>query len=375
MKILYITYGLSTGGAERFLTDLLNQMVLKEDVEVTLLLLKAGDIPGSRFYEKELDTRIHIKSLGFHKIGLSVIPKLYKAIRNEQPDVVHVHLSPIILFCLFSMLFYRKAVYIETLHNEVARIDAGSYSRIKGLLKGFMYKTGLVKVVTISDKNTREYKRVFGRSSDALIYNGRKRLERTKLYPNVLEELKTLKADESTLVFIHIARCDKQKNQMLLVEAFNEFAKDKNVILLVLGRDFDKKEGFALQQAACEKIHFLGEKRNVQDYLLCSDAFVLSSLYEGMPITLIEAMECGCVPISTPVSGVVDLVRNGENGFISKDFSKESFISILNEFMLRKDQIDRDALVQLFNDKLSIEACSNSYYHFYKQCLLLKTTR
>ncbi len=373
MKILYITFGLNTGGAERFLTDLLNQMVLNENVEVTLLLLKAGDIPGSRFYEKELDNRVTVKSLNFHKIKASVLTKLYHAIRQEQPDIVHVHLSPIILFGLFPLLLYRKPVYIETLHNEVTRIDAGSF--IRRLLKGFVYKSGLAKVVTISDKNAREYQRVYGRPCDALIYNGRKRLERTELYPKVLEEVNQLKGDGDTIVFIHIARCTRQKNQMLLVEAFNEFAKDKNVMLLVLGRDFDKKEGVALQQAACEKIHFLGEKRNVQDYLLCSDAFVLSSIFEGMPISLIEAMASGCVPMSTPVSGVVDLVRDGENGFVSKDFSKEAFISMLNDFMLRKDQIDRSALVQLFNDKLSIEACSNSYYNFYKQCLLSKTTR
>lgn len=370
MKILYITYGLSSGGAERFLTDLLNQMVGKRDVKITLLLLKADDIPGSRFYEPELDGRVVVKSLGLHEIGLNVFTKLYRFIKHEKPNVVHVHLSPIILFCLLPMLFYRKPVYMETLHNEVARID--NSSKIKRFLKTFVYKTGLVKVCTISDKNAREYQRVYGRTCDAMIYNGRKKMERTESLGQVQEEVRGYKADGDTMVLIHIARCAKQKNQRLLIESFNDFSKDKNVTLLILGRDFDSKEGVALQKMACDKIHFLGEKHNVQDYLLCSDAFVLSSLYEGMPITLIEAMSCGCVPISTPVSGVVDLVRNGENGFASKDFSKDAFVATLNDFMLRKDQIDRCSLVKLFNDKLSIEACTDSYFKFYKECLLSK---
>lgn len=370
MKILYITYGLSSGGAERFLTDLLNQMVRKSGMEVTLLLIKAGDIPGSRFYEKELDHRVIIKSLGLHKIGVSVLTKLYHAVRQEQPDIVHVHLSPIVLFCLLPMLFYRRPVYMETLHNEVARID--NSSKVKRFLKSFVYKTGLVKVCTISDKNAREYQRVYGRPCDAMIYNGRKRMEKTGEFSRVQEEVRSYKADENTTVFIHIARCARQKNQRLLVDAFNVFSENKNVTLLILGRDFDSAEGKALQKKACDKIHFLGEKHNVQDYLLCSDAFVLSSSYEGMPITLIEALSCGCVPISTPVSGVVDIVRNGENGFVAKDFSEDSFVAVLNEFMLRKNRIDRNLLVKLFNDRLSIEACANSYYQFYDQCLQSK---
>ena len=256
------------------------------------------------------------------------------------------------------------------MHNEVARID--NSSKIKRFLKTFVYKTGLVKVCTISDKNAREYQRVYGRTCDVMIYNGRKKMERTESLGQVQEEVKGYKADGDTMVLIHIARCAKQKNQRLLIESFNDFSKDKNVTLLILGRDFDSKEGVALQKMACDKIHFLGEKHNVQDYLLCSDAFVLSSLYEGMPITLIEAMSCGCVPISTPVSGVVDLVRNGENGFVAKDFSKDAFVATLNDFMLKKEQIDRCSLVKLFNDKLSIEACTDSYFKFYKECLLSK---
>lgn len=151
MKILYIIYGLSSGGAERFLTDLLNKLVVKNDLDITLLLIKSTEIPGNLFYAKELDDRVKIKTLGMDDIRPSVFFKLNKAILQEKPDVVHVHLSPIILFCIVPLLFYRKPIYIETLHNEVSRID--NSSKIKRFLKSFVYKFGLAKVCTISDKN------------------------------------------------------------------------------------------------------------------------------------------------------------------------------------------------------------------------------
>lgn len=373
MKILQITYGLASGGAERFLTDLLNQLAERDDIEITLLLISSKDVPRNMFYAKELSKKIRVKSLGLSHVDMSVFTKLSAAVRQENPDIVHIHLSPIILFCILPILFFRKPVYMETLHNEVARIDNGS--KLKRVLKSFVYKTGLIKVCTISDKNAREYKKVYGRKCDAMIYNGRKALAKTSAYENVQNEVNGYKLDNKTVVLTHIARCAKQKNQDLLIDSFNAFSSDKNVILLIIGNHFDSEEGLRLKAKANRKIYFLGEKHNIQDYLYCSDAFVLSSLYEGMPITLIEALSCACIPLSTPVSGVVDIVRDGENGFISKGFSQESFVSMLDDFWHGRERIDKDALVQLFANKLSIESCANSYFNFYQKCLQSKTKR
>lgn len=76
MKILYIIYSLSSGGAERFITDLLNQLAVNEDLDITLLLIKSTELPGNLFYAKELDSRVKIKSVGMEKITPSVFFKL-----------------------------------------------------------------------------------------------------------------------------------------------------------------------------------------------------------------------------------------------------------------------------------------------------------
>ncbi len=52
------------------------------------------------------------------------------------------------------------------------------------------------------------------------------------------------------------------------------------------------------------------------EYLKMGDAYALCSSYEGMPISLIEAIGVGCIPVCTPVGGIVDVVHNGENGFL-----------------------------------------------------------
>ena len=96
------------------------------------------------------------------------------------------------------------------------------------------------------------------------------------------------------------------KNQKVLIKAFNRLSvKNKSVVLLIIGDNYDSHLGSELQQISNESIIFLGQKHNIADYYLNSDAFCLTSTNEGMPITLIEALACGCVPICTPVGGIV----------------------------------------------------------------------
>lgn len=365
MKLLFITYGLASGGAERFLTDMLNELSKKNNVDITLLFLKSGKNPKDSFYLPELNKKVKVEWLGYEKLKLSVVSTLYKYIKSNSPDIVHVHLSPIILLCLKAIVYYRKPIYMETLHNEVARID--NSSKIKRFLKHFVYHRSNVKICTISDKNASEFKRVYDRKCDVLIYNGRKYTPASAQFDARKSEVNCFKRNQETIVFTHIARFSPQKNQNLLIDSFNKLIEQGfNITLLVIGSGFDTPKGLELQAKANKAIHFLGEQHDVQDYLLCSDAFCLSSNYEGMPITLIEAFANGCIPLSTPVSGVTDLVVNGKNGFISADFTLDSYIDMLKRYVANRKKVDKKALIELYNSKLSIEACTESYYKFYK---------
>lgn len=111
----------------------------------------------------------------------------------------------------------------------------------------------------------------------------------------------------------------------------------------------------------------MGLKKNVSDYLKYADAFILSSLNEAMPISLIEALACRCIPLSTPVSGCIDIIKNGENGFIAKDFTLDAFVAMLNDFLGNYDKIDRDSLYEYYQKNLSMKSCAQKYLEFFKR--------
>jgi glycosyltransferase involved in cell wall biosynthesis len=145
----------------------------------------------------------------------------------------------------------------------------------------------------------------------------------------------------------------------------------EDVVLLVIGSLTVEKEYTNICKKAalnCKEIHFLGEKSNVGDYLYCSDALCISSLYEGLPLVCLEAMSLGKPILSTPAGGVPDVVIDSINGYISKDFTPNSYGEILHKFLLSPVR-NSAHIIEEFNEKYSMTICKNNYYNLYLKVL------
>ncbi len=363
MKIMQIIFGLSSGGAERFVVDLSNELV--KEHEVVLLTLKDDNIDNNNFYLPELSKKVKYINAGIKK-GLSIKEAffLFRTIKSIRPDVVHIHLGS--FFIILSILFYRKPKYIETIHN---RADKITNNWLSFFLKYLIFKLGLVKVCTISDENCKSLQKTYKIKNPYLVYNGRELPLKTSKFIDVAKEIKDLKNSQEDLVFIHIGRFAEQKNQEMLVSSFNYLNKiGYKFVLLIIGDGFQTQQGEKLKLMACPKIHFLGIRTNIADYLLSSDGFCLSSIFEGMPISLIESFACGCIPICTPTSGSVDLIKNGVNGFLSNDFSKEEYIKAIQNFSKQFSEINKEELKMFYNNNFTISNCAQNYETIYSEC-------
>lgn len=364
MKILEVVLSLTSGGAERLVVDLCNELSNQEDV--TLLVLKDLRNGENGFYMNDVSSRVKIVNLGFKDgFNASYLFKVFKAVRSINPDIVHIH-SASDKYCLLPIMFHPKSMkFIQTIHNDVK-----SYCDLlhKFIIK-ILGRLGRISFVTISQKNYEDFNAYYPSVSNALIYNGRAELQKTEKFQEVKTDIDSLKKDSSTKVILHVARCARQKNQQLLINSFNKWiGSGANAILLVCGAAYDSEFGKNLKAIAGDRVHFLGEKNNISDYLFNCDAFVLSSLYEGMPITVLEAMSLKIPVLSTPVCGVVDVIENGVNGYISKDFTEESFLDMLNsfgkDFLGIKEDVPRN-----ISNRFSISQCATSYRDLFRSKL------
>ena len=361
MKILEIVFSLTSGGAERFVVDLCNRYSKDTSNEIILLTLLDMNKFGNGHYLHDLSRNVrHINTNGLRGYSLKNLWMTYRIIKREKPDVVHAHCGILVLF--LPSVFYRKIVYVHTIHSLVQRYSPG---KIKTVISRFLYKKGLVIPITISKICHQSYYDFYGLSNDIQIDNGREQLVLTDLFPKVREEIDGYIKKQDTPIFIHVARHHPVKNHERLFKTFEKLEKENvDFQLIVIGDNYGELEK---KYRNSKHIHLLGAKNNVGDYMSLADFFVLTSDAEGLPITLLEAMSLGVIPVCTPAGGVVDVIRNGENGFLSKEIDDDMFYDSVCQALNNRQLINKENIINEFKSKYSMETCATRYYKVYQQ--------
>lgn len=361
MKIIQLIYSLSSGGAERFVVDLSNQL-LHAGHEIVICILRPNK--GRMIFNAQfLEPSIRLESLNMDSgISLSKILQVENFIRKEHPDVVHCHLNVVPYIYRLSLVCHGKIKFFHTLHSVAEETVSGPFQ--KKLNRWFYFHRYIIPIC-ISSNCRQSYLDFYGAHEVCYIDNGRACISPTKKINLVRQEVSSFKQMQGTPVFIHVARYHPLKNQALLVSVFNRLDKEgQDFVLLILGSGFDSDAAIKLRQTACDKIHFLGEKNNVGDYLLCSDAFCLTSHHEGLPISLLEALSCGVTPICTNVGGVPDVIIDGKNGYLSEE-DELLYLDAIKRFLYRP--IARDYLRLYFDNRFSMKMCAKKYEEVYQK--------
>ena len=367
MKILEVVFSLRPGGAERFVVDLSNELSKTNDVTLMAIKDDTAEPESALFYASELSGRITYKNVGIGK-GYSIgkIIKIYKAIKKEKADVVHLHGNKMPHYCILAIfLLCWKMKFYQTIHSDIHHGYDTLFYRFLVKTVGYQQKLG---VVAISDTNYCEMIKAYPKVKGACITNGRAPILPSAAYEHVKTEMSSYKQRENSLLFLHIARCSSVKNQTMLIEAFNEFLeKGHDADLVIMGANFESDRGQAIQKKAAKRIHFIGARKNVGDYLLNADVFCLSSKFEGMPITLIEASLAGIPIVSTPVCGAVDIVQDKKNGILSKDHSVVSYVEALEYVYAHQKELKGCAMRMKDNSPYTIETCAKKYIDFFNE--------
>jgi glycosyltransferase involved in cell wall biosynthesis len=164
--------------------------------------------------------------------------------------------------------------------------------------------------------------------------------------------------------FVSIGHISPVKNHILLCTAVDQLTqRGEQIELYMFGRYFDGSIVESIKSLNNPHIHMLGEVENPRQYLRDADVFCMSSVVEGMPISLIEALSCGLIPVCTAVGGIVDVVEDGKNGFLSRDMSVESYVKALEQVLAMTPQ-EMEAMKCACREsakRYSIEECAKQY--------------
>ncbi|MGH1880332.1 glycosyltransferase family 4 protein [Enterococcus casseliflavus] len=353
-KILLVITGMPLGGAERVMATIANSF--SEKYSVTLVSLKKME---SKYELNEkvnyittngrVDKQTGVKrKFQLIRSGISSIFELKKIIEKENPDIILSFLdnANYIVSILKKLFFKDKEVVISE------RNDVSQNSKLSIFIKKNLYKevdtlicqTDFVGNYYINEMN-------IDKEKISIIPNP---LNMKAIY---LGEIKK----ENAKKIVAVGRLHKQKNYLLLLESFKIFSdKYPNYILEIYGEG-PEREKLTIKIEELDlsnKVILKGTLKNPFLQIYDSSMYIMTSIYEGYPNALMEAMASGLPVICTNLPNGVskELIANGFNGYTVEYNSKELFYA-MEKIILDSDKSlnmklnNRESALNRFNEK------------------------
>ena len=354
MKILQVIPYFCFGGAETMCENL-TYALIRMGHQVTVVSLYNEQTPIARRMEDAGVKILYLdKKLG---LDLSMVPKLMKILRQEKPDVVHTHLD-VIKYAVAAAKLSGIKRCVHTVHN-VAHEEAEG--RLQKLINTVYFRLGWSVPVALSPKVRDTIVSFYGLKQEKvpMIYNG---VDLGKCCP------KTQYGLEKPANLLHIGRFNEQKNHKGLLEAFAQVLKthpDCRLNLIGDGELLEEVKGYVQTLGIQEKVEFLGNQSNIYPFLQQSDIFLLPSKFEGMPMTIIEAMGTGLPIVASAVGGVPDMLEDGVSGILvscDPEQTAQAVLALLDKEDLR-EKLGTNALAE--SKKFSAEQMARCYCDVY----------
>jgi glycosyltransferase involved in cell wall biosynthesis len=280
-----------------------------------------------------------------------------KLLQSKHVDLVHAHGTRANSNILWASKKLKIPV-IYTIHGWSFHPDQKPL--VKNLrLMGEKYLTSRSTLnISVSQSNKESGKELIPSFESVVVNNG---INLQKFNPeNVFKDIRTelhLPKDKTLVLFI--ARFTLHKQPLTLIKAFAEaFRQNKNMHLLMVGDGDQKQEAEQLIDQLQIKEHITLEKfrQDVPDVLAAADIFVLPSLWEGLPIGLLEAMAMGKAIIASNADGTKEIIEHEKNGLLVsinalQKETAEALVRLSTNPQLKKnlEQHSRETINERFN--------------------------
>lgn len=353
MNIVQVMPEFGLAGAEIMCENLIYELVkLGHNVTVVSMYDYHSAIT-QRLEKAGVDIRYLDKKSG---LDISMIPRIKKVLKEVHADVVHTHLY-CAQYAIPAATLAGVKHRVHTVHN-IAEKENGRLARIFNKL--FFKHCHLVPAALselIRDSIAKEYN--IDKDKIPVIYNG---IDLSKCQPKSSYDV------DGNFKILHIGRFSDQKNHLGLVKAFNDFnSKYPDSELWLIG-DGEKKpeiEKYVKDNNLTSKVKFLGLQSDVYSFLHDADIFTLPSNYEGIPMTLIEAMGTGLPIVATAVGGVPDMLNKENSLLVQVDVKKIS--EAFEEYYLSEDLRKLNGQTARSNaNKFSSKTMAEEYCKIYR---------
>lgn len=311
MRIVHVVNSLGCGGAENLVLDLSRSMrAAGHDVFIISLSDRV------EYTRKLADYRLDHVSCGFSGTiyDMAALTRCLLKVRGHiqafQPDIIHSHIFMADL--ISRLLVPPQARHITTLHrDEPWWLQPRLLSRLKTRVEGFSARRGSDYFIAVSERAAELAKTCLGLDPARVdvVMNG---IDTLAFQPR-------RKTAAGPLVITHVARFYPEKAHHLIIETFKRLIGNGLSAELRLIGDGPLRGELEQQVSRTglgQHIRFLGIRQDVAALLQEADLFLLPSLREGLPISLLEAMATGLPCVVSDVGEMPNVIAHGSNGMV-----------------------------------------------------------
>ena len=317
IKVLWLIKGLGVGGAEQLLVNSLPHLDRDRFSYQVAYFLPGKDHLVSSF--RQADVPVSCLD-GRHPYDLRVVGRLRRLLETRRIDILDAHLPYSGVVGRVAGRLARTPVRIYTEHSLAVQRRL-SRLRFLGFLANVLTYPLNDLVVSVSADTHRDVQRFnFGRTPTRLVYNGIPLEAFQDPAVDVGATRRTLGIPSGHRVVGHVAKMVSKKRQEDLLRAAGMVLQRRSDVTFVLVGDGELRprlEELADELGIRANVVFAGYVDSVVDVLATFDVFTLSSLYEGLPTVVIEAMALGVPVVATRVGGASEIVTDRADGLLT----------------------------------------------------------
>lgn len=368
-KVMQLTRSLNVGGLEKLVALFARKLDPKTfEVSVCCLLRKG-------FFADELEkdgVKIHlIKDEDTASESRFLFLKLARLLRKERPDILHTHNTHPMIDGTLAGRMARVPIIVHTDHAR-SFPDRTKYMVIENILSRFVHR--IVAVSEFSKQQLVHFEKIKP-AKIAVIANG-VNFARRQYDRSVLK--RAFGVAGASPIIGAVSRLTEQKGTKYLIAAMPAILRAyPGAVLMVVGdgvlrHDLEEQ----VQELQIESnVRFYGYQKEVEKYIQAMDLLVSPSIWEGMPLGILEVMQCGKPIVATRVGGVPEVVEDGVTGILTDSKSPQELADAVIEMVGREGfiQMAGDAAITRYRENFTEEIMLAKYERLYMD-LLARTT-
>ena len=354
-NVLFIGRATQQAGAENVILQFCE--ILKPKVNKIVVCSADG-------FNKEVLSNLGIKFCSIPDIEnknpktmLEIARIIRRIVKQEHITVIHTH-HRMAAFYVALLRLYKKCIFINTSHNTFYNknfLTRFAYKHAHLMACGKMVKKNLVEVYGVQDKQV------------TVIHNAVKPFDGKATFDPLIEKLH----DEGCFIVGNIGRLSEQKGMEYFIKAIPEIVKTHPATRFVIagsGEDEEKLKKLSRELGMEGYLIFLGYRTDVQNLMSQLDLVVLSSLWEGLPLTPIEAFSVGKTVVATAVDGTPEIVKDKENGLLVDPKDSEGLGRQINWMIENKEKkLEMELKAKkMFEGEFSFNVFSDAVLNYYR---------